>query len=120
MHHLQRSKFVPHIEPPPTQRWGTGKKVSLVTYAIFLFFQHRTYVPIIRQKIESLVFLFEIRSNLVKPYLVYKLKHLHNTKSIVQMPYHLYQPEMTPTFLKLYDKSVFPRFPPPIKLTAKI
>ena len=30
---------------------------------IFCFFQPRTYVPIIRQKIENLVFLFEIQSN---------------------------------------------------------
>ena len=58
---------VPHIATP-TQRWATSKIVSSVTYAIFLFFQPRfgrTYVRIIMQKIENLVFLFEIQSFLL-------------------------------------------------------
>ena len=47
------------------QRWATGKEDSSVTYADVLFFQPRAYAPIIMQKIENLVFLFEIRSNLL-------------------------------------------------------
>ena len=58
-------KLVPHIAIP-TQRWATSNKVSSVTCANFLLFQPRTYVPIIRQTIENLVFLFEIRSNFLK------------------------------------------------------
>ena len=53
--------LVPHIATPSlhTQRLATIKKGSQVTYVIFFSAQN------IRQKIENLVFLFEIRSNLL-------------------------------------------------------
>jgi hypothetical protein len=52
---------------PHTHKNGRlTKKLVRWPMLFFLFFQPRTYVPIIRQKIANLVFLFEFWSNLLK------------------------------------------------------
>ena len=63
MHHLQRSKVCTSYSHSYT-KMGDQQKSQFgdLCYCFGGFFQPRTYVPINMQKIENLVFLFEIRS----------------------------------------------------------
>ena len=65
-----QSWYLIQSPPPPhthkrTQRWVTINKIFFFQFGdlCYFFFQH-IYVPIIRQKVENLVIVFEIRSNL--------------------------------------------------------